>query len=278
MTATSRRMRTLLVTVFLCTSLAHSPVLPAPDAELWERWTASDEASATSVDHSSWSSFLGQHITQADGINLLRYAEVTQTDRAKLRAYIDSLAATPVSQLSRSEQLPFWINLYNALTVETILAEYPVESIRDISDGLFSSGPWDREAVTVESETLTLNDIEHRILRPIWKDPRIHYAVNCASIGCPNLAAEAYTAENAEELLERAAAAFINHPRGARVDNGRLEVSSIYVWFGADFGANDEEIIAHLRDHAADGLAKSLAGVTQISGDSYNWSLNEPGP
>ncbi len=97
------------------------------------------------------------------------------------------LAATSADRLRRAEQFPFWINLYNALTVKVVLDHYPVEIIRDIdiSPGLFADGPWGKKLVTVEGEALSLDDIEHRILRPIWKDPRLHYVLNCAALGVP---------------------------------------------------------------------------------------------
>jgi hypothetical protein len=194
-----------------------------------------------------------------------------------LQAYIAELAATPISRFSRDEQLPYWINLYNALTVSVVLDPYPVESIRDIdiSPGFFSSGPWDKQLVVVEGGALTLNDIEHRILRPIWRDPRIHYAVNCASIGCPNLERTAFTAENANALLEKGARQYVNHPRGARVTDGELIVSSIYVWYQADFGGSDEGVIRHLQQYGRPKLKTGLATVDEIADDQYDWSLND---
>lgn len=248
----------------------------APKAELWERWSAHDEGSAATVDHSPWDRFLANHLVERDGIRLVRYADVTEADREGLREYLGALEGVDVGALGRAEQLAYWINLYNAQTVDLILENHPVGSIRDIKDGLFSAGPWDREVLTIGGEAVTLNDIEHRILRPIWKDPRIHYAVNCASIGCPNLAAEAYTASNAEGLLDRGAREYVNHPRGARVEDGRLEVSSIYAWFAEDFGGDDAGVIAHLRRYAGPGLRERLEGIDRISSDSYDWSLNEP--
>ena len=157
-----------------------------------------------------------------------------------------------------------------------MLEHYPVASIRDIdiSPGFFADGPWGKKQVTVEGEALSLDDIEHRILRPIWRDPRIHYAVNCASVGCPNLLPHAMTIENAEAFLEAAATAFINHPRGARIEEGKLYVSSIYDWFEADFGGGDAGVIAHLRSYAKGELATALKGLNLIEDDSYDWRLN----
>ncbi len=246
----------------------------APSAELWARWTAHDPESKIKVDHSGWAAFLARHVSPgADGINRVSYAKA---DRGGLDAYVRSLEAVAVSALARPEQLAFWINLYNALTVGVVLDHFPVEGVRDIdiSPGLFSDGPWGAKLATVEGEAVSLDDIEHRILRPIWKDPRIHYAVNCASLGCPNLRPEPFSGENIDAMLESAARAYVNHPRGARFDeDGGLVVSSIYHWFAEDFGG-EKGVIAHLKRFAAPGLLERLSGAHEIADHEYDWSLN----
>ncbi len=126
----------------------------------------------------------------------------------------------------------------------------------------------------IEGEAISLNDIEHRILRPLWRDPRIHYVLNCASIGCPNLGARAYGAKDMETRLDAAARAFINHPRGARFENGDLVVSSIYDWFIEDFGDDEAGVLAHLRQYAAPALAEKLAGHRRLDRSTYDWRLN----
>ena len=115
--------------------------------------------------------------------------------------------------------MPYWINLYNAFTVHLILEHYPQDSIVDIRYGFFDFGPWDEKLLQIEDEEVSLNDIEHRILRPIWKDPRLHYALNCASLGCPNLQPESFYPGNVESLLNSRARDYINHPRGLRFEN-----------------------------------------------------------
>lgn len=256
-----------------------APLLQAaPKAELWPRWTAHDAQATRSVDHGAWTGFLQQYLRPgADGINRVAYGQVAAQDRAALTGYLRRLQGERVSTLARSEQRAYWINLYNAATVSTVLEHYPVPSILkiDISPGLFARGPWGKKLLSVEGEALSLDDIEHRILRPIWKDPRTHYAVNCASLGCPNLQAEAYTAANLEALLDRGAREYVNHPRGARVVRGRLYVSSIYVWFQDDFGGSDAGVIAHLKRYAAAPLAAQLAGIDTIADDDYDWTLND---
>ena len=258
----------------LLISLA-SPLQAAPDAELWPRWQSHDAANDSRIDHRAWGALLRAYLVPGDdGVQRFHYAGVSEADRKRLDEYVDQLASTEISAYNRDVQLAYWINLYNALTVREILRYYPVTSIREISSGLFSFGPWDKDLVEVEGEELTLNDIEHRILRPIWNDPRIHYAVNCASIGCPDLQMKAFTAGNTEAMLDRAARDYVNHPRGAQVVDGELMVSSIYVWFIEDFGGNDAGVIEHLRQYAQPPLAAALQNVDHIDNDDYDWNLN----
>jgi hypothetical protein len=176
------------------------PTAAAPSAELWPRWQAHDDASTARIDHSAWSQFLGAYVRLGeDGIARIPYARVTTADREALGRDLARLAQTPISTYSRAEQFAFWVDLYNELTVELVLDHYPVASIRDIaiSPGLFSSGlGGGKKLIAIEGEGLSLDDIEHRVLRPIWRDPRILYGVNCAALGCPNLQSEAFTAAN----------------------------------------------------------------------------------
>jgi hypothetical protein len=250
----------------------------APRAELWDKWQAHDDTSTASIDHGAWDRFLQNYVRVGqDGIARIPYAGVSTADRAALAGDLSRLAALPISAYSRRRQFAFWVDLYNELTVKLVLDRYPVSSIRNIaiSPGLFSAGPWGKKLITVEGEPLSLDDIEHRILRPIWRDPRIHYAVNCAAIGCPNLQPSAFTAANSEALLEKAAKDYVNHPRGVAVGGGRLTVSSIYVWYEADFGGTETGVIEHLKRYARPELAGVLAGIARISGDRYDWALND---
>jgi len=178
-------------------AIASIEALFAPRAELWQRWTAHDPAAAA-IDHAPWDRFAKTYVKpQPDGVNRVAYARVSAADRKALADYVAGLAGVPISAYHRDQQLAYWLNLYNALTVKLVLDHYPVASIRDIdiSPGWFSNGPWNKKLVTIEGEAVSLNDIEHRILRPIWRDARIHYAVNCAAVGCPHLKPEAFTAD-----------------------------------------------------------------------------------
>jgi len=252
-------------------------ILFAPKAELWPRWQAFDAASTAAIDHAAWERFLNAYVRPGgDGVNRVAYGRVGDADRHALADYIGRLEKTAIDGFNRDQQRAFWINLYNALTVKLILDHGPAKSIVDIdiSPGLFSRGPWDKKLLNVAGEALSLNDIEHRILRPIWRDPRLHYAVNCASIGCPNLQPTAFTAENGEALLEAAAGAYVNHRRGARIEGGRLIVSKIYAWFADDFGGGEAAVIRHLMRYAEPPLLEALDGRTAIDDYEYDWGLN----
>lgn len=265
-------LRLLLTSFLMLLSLA---ALAAPKSDLWERWSAHDPASEVEIDHMAWDIFLKKYLVNDNGLHRLRYADITDSDRKALQGYIQRLADTRISEYRREEQLAYWINLYNAATVQLILEHYPIESITRIKSGLFSSGPWDRKLLSIEGEAVSLNDIEHRILRPIWNDPLLHYTVNCASVGCPNLMRDAYTASNTWALAKTNAAAYINSPRGLRIKDGKLTVSSIYVWFRTDFGGSDERLLAHLNDHARPELLRELRSMTKIHGHDYDWTLND---
>jgi hypothetical protein len=188
-----------------------------------------------------------------------------------------------VHSLNPVEQFAYWINLYNALTVKAVLDHYPVKSIREISlGGSFlpnfitgGTGPWQAKLIQIEGEAIALDDIEHRILRPLFKDNRIHYGVNCASIGCPTLMPTPFTAKSLQAMLDRCARLYVNHPRGVRAEAGGLTVSSIYKWYQEDFGGNWQGVLSHLRQYANSTTAHMLAPFATIHGDSYDWQLND---
>jgi hypothetical protein len=160
--------------------------------------------------------------------------------------------------------------------VQVILEHPGVSSIREIRSGWFSPGPWDLKLAEVDGVEVTLNDIEHRILRPIYGDPRVHFAVNCASLGCPNLGPEPYLADKLDLQLDTAARAFINHPRGASVSEGKLTLSSIFKWYGDDFGEGVEERLNWIAAYARPGLAKKLTDWDGSIRYEYDWRLNAP--
>ncbi len=262
--------------------LAISTAQAAPKAKLWELWKTHDATSTETIDHSFFDTFLMRYISvnhNNEGVNVVNYAGISEADGVALDRYLDGLQNIVISNYNPNEQQAFWINLYNAKTIDVILDHYPVESIRDIdlNPALFASGPWSQKIMTIENEQISLDDIEHRILRPIWQDARIHYVLTCASIGCPHLQAKAAHADDLEFHLNRGAAQFINHPRAVMIDEANaLTLSTLYKWYRVDFGTSDVAFIKHLQNFADEGLKERLNTVNLKTVDyQYDWSLNE---
>ena len=249
----------------------------APEADLWARWTKHQSNSVQKINHKQWATFLDRNLITNDksNIHLVPYSQVTNKDRKILQNYLKYLENINISNYSRSEQFAYWINHYNARTVELILENYPIDSIKDISFSFFSFGPWDEELITVEGIDLSLNDIEHRILRPIWKDPRIHHAVNCASIGCPNLLPKPFTSETSEMLLDEAAKGYVNHPRGVRFEDEKLVLSKIFDWYLVDFGGSTDNLLKHILEYSESQLYQKVKRYKGKLEYEYNWQLNE---
>lgn len=237
---------------------------------------------ALAVDYDQYDALLQRYVApSSDGINRVRYAawHANPADLRTLDSFIVELQQEQPSRLPRDQRFAYWVNLYNAATLQVILQNYPVRSIRDIRSRTLDprglAGPWRTQVVTVEGRRLSLDDIEHRILRRDFGEPRVHYAVNCASIGCPNLMARAWRAETLEADLEAAARAYVNQVRGVSVDAaGLVRASSIYDWFAEDFGG-ERGVLAHLRRYASPPLAQRLANARGIARYDYDWSLNE---
>lgn len=237
--------------------------------------------SAVVVDHAAWSGLLASHVKPAEaGLNRVAYATFKAKGHAELKRYVAALEAADVTKLGRAEQFAFWANLYNARTIDIVLDKYPLKSFKDVSLGggilaAVTGGPWKAKVTKVNGIDLSLDDIEHNILRAFFKDPRVHYAVNCASVGCPNLGQEAFTGAKLDAQLEAAAMHYVNSPRGIQVANGRVTASNIYDWFKADFGGSDKGVLDHVRKYAAPDLQKNLTDISTISNFTYDWTLND---
>ena len=225
-----------------------------------------------------WRNVLVNHTNRdMDGLVRFDYAglKAAPNDLAALSRYIDELAVQKPSTFGRNDAMVYWANLYNALTVQIVAENYPVKSIRKIKSG-FLPGPWKKDLVTVEGESLSLDNIEHDIMRPTYQTPLVHYMVNCASVGCPNLKETPWQAATLDADLETAARDFINSPRGVMTNKGRLQVSSIYKWFQKDFGGTEKGVLEHMAQYAHEDIAAKLLGRTKIDKFDYDWGVNAP--
>lgn len=248
----------------------------APQAHYWEKWDKNNSNNTQIINYQPWQNFLNHYLIQDKklGMWLVAYDKVTPKDKAKLQDYIHYLAHLIPTTYSKPAQEAYWINLYNALTVNLILQHYPVSSITKLGKGWFRFGPWDDKIIQIEGSDLTLNDIEHRILRPLWKDPRLHYALNCASLSCPDLSDKVFTAKNMNMLLNQLAKRYINQPKGVWFHKGKLRLSSIYEWYQSDFG-DQKSLFKHLETYASPPLATQLKTFKGKPSYAYDWKLNK---
>ena len=241
--------------------------------------------------HAQWDRLLKSHVFWGEdgSASWVRYSDF-KTDRAALKTYLSELSAVPRSKFdgwTEAQQLAFLINAYNAFTVELILTEYPdLDSIKDL--GSFFSSPWKKEFFTLLGEKRHLDWIEHDVIRApgAYNEPRIHFVVNCASIGCPALRPEALTADRLESQLADSTTRFLRDESRNRYipDENTLAVSKIFDWYGEDFergwgGYNSlEEFFAAHADPLADsdaGRQRIKAGDMEIDFLDYDWSLND---
>lgn len=228
-------------------------------------------------DHAAFDTLVQTHVTaDAQGYNRVDYRALKANGQGALKAYIATLENARPASMSVAEAQAYWINLYNAKTLDVVLDRYPVTSIKKINlggGGLFGSGPWSKKLMNVDGVDLSLDDVEHRIVRPLFNDPMSHYGLNCASYSCPNLVTRAYTSGNIRQMLNQSAGDYVNHPRGVSVQSGRIVASKIYSWYAADFGGR-RRLKTHWGEFAAPdhGAAIDAASLGRFV---YDWSLND---
>ncbi|MCH9690910.1 MAG: DUF547 domain-containing protein [Gammaproteobacteria bacterium] len=264
------------VVVLILYFIGCSVAMAAPKSRYWALWDKYNAQSELSINHQIWQGILDQYlIDTADGQSrLFLYGKVTVQDKQQLEKYIASLVALDPREYQKAEQKAYWLNLYNALTVDLILKNYPISSITTLGSW-YSSGPWDEEITRIAGEPVTLNDIEHRILRPLWQDNRVHYGLNCASLGCPDLSHQAFTVENTNEQLDELAERFINQKKGLEIQEDTLWLSKIYSWYASDFGPGQKGLMQHLMRYVNPQKHQALSQFSGSFKYQYNWDLND---
>lgn len=241
-------MKTLLITLLISLGLTNSEI------------NFQQDQNQDKGIHASWNVLLQQYV-DADGNVDYHSWKKSQTDLDK---YIQLLEKTPPANYwDKNDSLAYFINAYNAVTVKLILDNYPLKSIRDIKD------PWDSKSLNLPNNSLTLNDIEHKVLRKM-DDPRIHFAINCASASCPQLSNEAFRASKVQKQLEEATSLFINDTSKNQISEKNIGLSKIFLWFSKDFGSKKERI-AFIQKYSQ----KPFKDNAKIKYQEYDWSLNE---
>jgi len=239
---------------------------------------ASKQISIDRVDHRSWNQLLAKYVDD-DGMVDYKSWKASTADTSLLDRYLSHLSdATTRVAASREAKLAFWINAYNAVTVRGILREYPTTSIRNHTARIFGYNIWNDLKLYVGGKAYSLGVIEHEMLRKM-SEPRIHFAIVCASIGCPRLLSEAYVTERIEEQLETNSKDFFSRRQNFRYDAGakRFYLSSILDWYDDDFGGNQKRMLQVISPWLPTPAARKAAnaGTVSVSYQSYNWDLNK---
>ncbi len=242
-------------------------ILFALAAILADRFSVAD---AGPVDNGIWAVLLKTHVT--DG--RVDYDGFKQ-DEARLDQYLAVLSTTDPQALSRRHQFAFYINAYNAFTIKLILTRYPgINSIKEISS--FFSNPWSKKFIPLNGFTVSLDHIEHDILRPRFKDPRVHFAINCAAKSCPPLSGTPYEGDTLETRLDERARQFINDPKNTFLKGSTLFISRIFKWFEDDFSGNPQGFIRQYADAPLKQALKEASdrGEIHLEYLHYDWTLN----
>ncbi len=210
--------------------------------------------------HEAWDKLLGQYVSADGKVNY----KGLKNDKAKLETYLETLKNNPPKDgWTRNETMAYWINAYNAFTVKMIVDNYPVSSIMKLDGGK----PWDKKWIKLGEKTYSLNNIENDILRPHYRDARIHFALNCAAKSCPPLLNKAWTADNLEGNFDKQARSFINNPKFNTISANRVKASKIFEWYATDFG----NLIEFLNKYSTSKINSN----TKLEYAEYDWSLNE---
>ena len=258
----------LMVVASMCICQSAN-VYAAPSSKLVPFWNDSEESSLMEADHSAWGAILERYVDDKhpSGVNRFNYSAITKADKRSLENYLDYLQQLEPRQYNLKQQKAYWLNFFNAAVVNKILDSYPIDSSRGLG--------WGARSFEVVFQKVSLNTIEHGILRPIFKDPRILFALNAGSLSSGNILKVPYTEDNTEQLLEQLTIDFVNHPRGVLVENGRLRASKIFQWYIDDFGGNKKAVRNYIRRYANEELKAKIDRSKGLS-YGYDWTLNEP--
>ena len=221
------------------------------------------------ISHAAWDAQLERYVSEEGWVDYEAWVQ----DSAALKDYLRTLRAHHPNEANwtRDERLAYWINAYNAFTVELILDHWPVSSIKDIKQGTgFINSVWDIKFIEIEGHRYDLNDIEHGIIRPKFEDQRIHMAVNCASVSCPRLRDEAYVAERLDEQLDDQVRSAFRSFRNDLSDPAAPKVSSIFKWYGPDFEWGGSSLRAFVEEYGG----VELADGAEFEYLDYDWAIN----
>jgi len=274
-TVISFKTASVSVAIIIAFTVICSTIL-AQNKVVGKKWPANQRVSINDVDHSSYHTLLQKYVDE-DGLVNYEDWKANQADRAALVNYLEQLGQADSNKpASKEAKLAYWINAYNAVTLEGILQVYPTTSIRNHTAKLVGYNIWKNLYLISGDQQINLDSIEHKVLRPMG-EPRIHFAIVCASIGCPRLLNEAYVADRLENQLKVNTTDFFSRSQNLQVDlsQSELSLSSIMSWFGDDFGSDQAQQVKSVAPYFPEAAKQLIAtGKFRVKYLDYDWNLN----
>ncbi|MCZ8355536.1 MAG: DUF547 domain-containing protein [Cyclobacteriaceae bacterium] len=223
------------------------------------------------IKHDAFTKLLQKHVSTDGKVNYKGFIK----DSIQLKLYLKQLSKNPpTNQWTKQEQMAFWINAYNAFTIDLVIQHYPIKSIKDIGSSIqipFVNTPWDIKFIRIGKEQLDLNNIEHSKLRKQFGDARLHMVLVCASKSCPSLAREAYEANTLEQQLNDASKKFLTDKTKNQIQTQQSKLSMIFRWYAMDFNKNGKKVLDFVNQHQS----TPISNKTKIEYLDYDWNLNE---
>ncbi len=244
----------------------------APKAKEIKFWNDSEKLSQLAFDDSKWVSILETYVIKnhPSGVNRFDYQAVTDADKVKLNEFIDYMQQLDPRQLNKAWQKAYWLNLFNAALIQEVLESEPESSMREMGRGL-----WRSNRLYISMQKISLDDIEHGILRPIFNDPRVHFSLAAGTVGSASIPDVSFNGRNVEDLLESNTREFLNHDRGVMLSDRGVVLSSIFKWYVDDFGGDYESVKQFIIPYLSDSMARALSASNRAR-YNYDWSLNKP--
>ena len=234
-------------------------------------FTSVPKGNKSPINHSEWTSLVQKHVNKAGFVNYKGFIK----DSTLLNKYLQKLSDNaPANSWSKDDKLAYWINAYNAFTVKLIADNYPVKSIKDLGAEnpiIFVNTAWDKKFFSIDGKKMTLNTIEHKILRKQFNDPRMHFAINCASYSCPKLLDEAYEGKTVNKQLDEQSKDFLADKEKNKISADKPQVSSLFKWFSNDFTKTGKTKIAFINQFTTTKIKESAT----LEYLDYSWDLNE---
>ncbi len=263
-----------VVSFFTVATMAAVPM------KLIKFWNDVEPESLINVAHSAFKEVLTAYISDQhpSGIARFNFNAVSASDRTKLESYLDYLQLLEPRQLNEGQAKAYWVNIYNAATLKMMLDAYEddrVSSIRDARTGVFSARPWKRKLVTISQQKMSLDDIHNGVLRPMYKDHRIHFALFFFSLGGPDVSATILEGENNEEVLNALEKNYMSHYRAARLNGSELVLSGLFETYDTDFADDFDSLLQYIAQHVPEEISAAFPNISDTRYE-YDWGINTP--